>query len=117
MSKIKYLRMYYMILFAFICCIKTPLEQEETKEEKKFNFIYKYGIDNITLIELNTFEGIFTLTRCRNPDLTIDLPLLKQEIDSINQEMVKIDFYNYPDTFHTTPDTNSEYICFTIGLS
>ena len=65
-----------------------------------FNFIFKYGVTARNT--LDTFEGTFTKDMVTDPAITIHLTLTAEEMDSIYQKMVEIDFFNYPDQFSVT---------------
>ena len=48
---------------------------------------------------LDTFHGTYTKDMILDPAITIDMVLTAEEMDSIYQKMVEIDFFNYPDKF------------------
>ena len=62
-----------------------------------FNLIFRYGVMSKNI--LDTFQGTFSKDMVRDPSITIDLSLSQEEMDSIYQKMVEIDFFNYPDEF------------------
>ena len=72
--------------------------------ESAFSLIFRYGVTARN--ELNTFEGTFTKDMVSDPSITVDLSLSEEEMDSIYQKMVEIDFFDYPDEFSvpTHPD-------------
>lgn len=62
-----------------------------------FNLIFKYGVGAKN--ELNTFKGTYTRDMILDPSITVKLSLSEEELDSIYQKMVEIDFFEYPDRF------------------
>jgi len=65
--------------------------------EPEFNFIFKYGFSGRNT--LNTFQGTFTKDMIFDPAITINLTLTAEEMKSIHDKMIDIDFFNYPDKF------------------
>jgi hypothetical protein len=72
----------------------------DNTQEAGFNFIFKYGVTGRNT--LDTFQGTFTKDMVTDPAITIDFTLTAEEMDSINQKMVEIDFFSYPDIFSVT---------------
>jgi hypothetical protein len=68
-----------------------------TLAQSDFNFIFKYGVTGRTT--LDTYQGTYTKDMVMDPDITIELKLSQEEMDSIYQKMVEIDFFKYPDEF------------------
>ena len=68
-----------------------------TRRESDFNLIFKYGVGAKN--ELKTFEATYTKDMVMNPPITVNLALSHEELDSIYQKMVAIDFFSYPDKF------------------
>jgi hypothetical protein len=66
-------------------------------EKPSFNLIFKYGVTAKN--ELDTFKGKFTKDMITDPSITIELSLSEEEMESIYQKMMEIDFFNYPDRF------------------
>jgi hypothetical protein len=62
-----------------------------------FNFIFKFGVGAKN--ELDTFKGIFIKDMILDPPITTNLKVTQQEMDTIYQKMVEMDFVNYPDVF------------------
>jgi len=62
-----------------------------------FNMIFKYGVGAGN--ELNTFEGTYTKDMIMDPPITVDISLSKEELDTIYQKMIEINFFGYPDQF------------------
>jgi hypothetical protein len=62
-----------------------------------FNFIFKYGVTARNT--LDTLQGTYTKDMILDPAITINMVLTAEEMDSIYQKMVEIDFFNYPDKF------------------
>jgi hypothetical protein len=73
---------------------------DNTSQESGFNFIFKYGVTGRNT--LDTFQGTFTKDMVMDPAITIELTLSGEEMDSIYQRMMAIDFFNYPDEFKVT---------------
>jgi hypothetical protein len=73
---------------------------ENTSQESDFNFIFKYGFSGRNT--LDTFKGTFTKDMVLDAPITIELRLSQEEMNSIYQKMVEIDFFNYPDKFSVT---------------
>ena len=48
---------------------------------------------------LNTFVGTFTKDMILDPSITINLLLSQEELDSIYQKMLEINFFYYPEVF------------------
>ena len=71
-----------------------------TPGDSNFNLIFKYGVGATN--ELNTFNGTFTKDMIMEPSIKVKLSLSEEELDSIYQKMVEIDFFNYPDRFSVT---------------
>ena len=65
--------------------------------ESNFNFIFKYGVTGRNT--LDTLKSTFTKDMVMDPAITVKLSLSGEEMDSIYQKMVEIDFFNYPDKF------------------
>jgi hypothetical protein len=68
-----------------------------TPTESGFNFIFKYGVTARNT--LDTFHGTYTKDMVMDPAITINLTLSPQEMESIFQKMVEINFFSYPDNF------------------
>ena len=80
-------------IFLFIAgCAEATLTQEGD-----FNFIFKYGVTAKN--EIDTFHDKFTKDMINDPSITVNLSLTEEEMDSIYQKMVEIDFFNYPVEF------------------
>ncbi len=90
-----------LIIFLILCLVVTgcggAATAKGTPQQNGFNFIFKYGVTGRNT--LDTFRGIYTKDMIMDPAITIDLTLSSQEMDSIHQKMVEIDFFNYPDKF------------------
>ncbi len=69
----------------------------QTLRESNFNLVFKYGVGARN--ELDTFNGTFTKDMISDPSITVNLYLSEEEMDSIYQKMVEIDFFDYPDEF------------------
>jgi hypothetical protein len=88
--------------------ILTVIEKSEDftvpPRESNFNLIFKYGI--FAKNELNTFNGTYTKDMVSDPSITVELSLTEEELDSIYEKMIEIDFFNYPDKFSIVPSPN-----------
>jgi hypothetical protein len=75
----------------FLLIIFSPvLNPLAMADDSKFNLIYDDGVN-----KLDTFNG--TLTReWHHPQITIKFSLSKQELDSIYDKMIEINFFAYP---------------------
>lgn len=62
-----------------------------------FNLIFKFGVGAQN--ELNTLDQTFTKDMIVDSNITVTLSLSKEELDTIYQKMIEIDFFSYPDTF------------------
>ena len=70
---------------------------DDTLQKSDFNFIFKYGVTGRNT--LDTLQGTFTKDMVMDAAITIKLTLSGEEMDSIYQKMVEIDFFSYPDKF------------------
>lgn len=68
-----------------------------TSNPSNFNLIFNYGVRARN--ELNTFNETYTKDMVSDPSIMVNLSLSKEELDSIYQKMVEMDFFNYPDKF------------------
>ena len=68
-----------------------------TPGESDFGLIFRYGV--MARNELNTFKGTYTKDMVSDPSITVNLSLSQEELDSIYQKMVEINFFDYPDEF------------------
>lgn len=59
--------------------------------DDQFKLIFEHNGD-----KLDTFDGTFTKNMFSQGSIAIKLFLSKEELDRIYQEMVEIDFFNYP---------------------
>jgi hypothetical protein len=75
----------------------TPGDAGANTDNDNFNFIFKYGFSGRNT--LDTFAGTFTKDMGLEAPITIELRLSQEEMNSIYQKMVEIDFFNYPDRF------------------
>jgi len=77
----------FLILFLIFC----PLNPWAMDKENKFQFIFIYNGN-----QLDTFHGTFTKNMYRDPPVTINLSLSRDELDQIEHEMIEIGFFKYP---------------------
>jgi len=73
---------------------------KQTSEKPGFNLIFKYGVTAKN--ELDTFKGTYTKDMVTDPSITIGLRLSEEEMNSIYQKMLEIDFFSYPEAFKAT---------------
>jgi hypothetical protein len=89
-----------IILFS-LCLLVTGCGGADTAQgvpqESGFDFVFKYGVTARNT--LDTFHGTFTKDMVMDTAITIDLILTAEEMDSIYEKMVEIDFFSYPDKF------------------
>lgn len=85
------------ILGVILLGVEQPVETHKINIKSNFNFIFKYGVNARNM--LNTFEKTYRKDMIVDPFITIELSLYNEELDSIYQKMIEIDFFNYPDTF------------------
>lgn len=86
--------------------LMTPF-REKQKEGIKIDFKYGVGKGN----ELDTFNGVFIKDMVSDPSITTKIQLTDKELDSIYQEMIKINFFDYPTHF----SIQSKEICGSSG--
>ncbi len=99
MKKFFFITMVLFISFLMIGTQSIEAQAKSTRhaEASKFGFIFGYGVDAKNV--LNTFTGEFTYDMVEGPNITTKLSLTKEELQRIQQKMVEIDFFSYPDTF------------------
>jgi hypothetical protein len=81
------------------------------------NILFRYGSSHGKHPnELDTFKGIFTKDTVDKDPVTTKLDLTQDELDTIYQKMVDIDFFSYPKGYHPKPegDTVSTQTPFTV---
>ena len=80
------------------CGLSTNLVQNN----QSFHFILKYGqyAKNV----LNTFEGTFTKDMVVDSIITIKFALSQEELDSIQNKMVEINIFEYPEKYQPWQD-------------
>ncbi|MBN1692680.1 MAG: hypothetical protein JW845_03895 [Dehalococcoidales bacterium] len=88
-----------LIMLLSVLLILAGCTGDDTQEED-FNFLFRYGVTGGNI--LNTFQGTFTKDMVMDPAITIDFTLTPEEMDSIYQKMLEIDFFDYPDEFEVT---------------
>jgi len=72
-------------------------EEPTTANELEFNLVFKYGIGARNV--LNTYDGTYTKDMVAGPPVTTHLSLSRDELSTIYNKVVEIDFFNYPDKF------------------
>jgi YVTN family beta-propeller protein len=70
----------------------------------QFKMIFKDGYDDTGDI-LDTFNGTYTRDMISCTDVTVDLTLTPEELNTIYQKMNDINFFNYPDNFFVATNT------------
>jgi len=92
-----------LILMSFVSlvtgCANRANKPEEptTANELEFNLVFKYGIGARNV--LNTYDGTYTKDMVAGPPVTTHLSLSRDELSTIYNKVVEIDFFNYPDKF------------------
>jgi len=91
-------------LLLVVIIVLSPKSQDSVEiviEETTSNIIFRYGSSHGKHPnELNTFKGIFTKDMVNKDPVTTKLDLTQDELDTIYQKMVDIDFFSYPNWFH-----------------
>ena len=84
---------FYLFAFFLVSCslINTP------GPERDFNITLRYGI--LARNELNTFENTVTKDLILDGTITVRFYLSQADLDSIEEMVNQIGFFNYPDTF------------------
>lgn len=78
-------------------------------QERDFNFIFKYGVDAKNV--LNTFNNLYTKNLLLDGSITVPFMLTDNEMQSVYQKMLEIDFFKYPQHFVIyTRDTIIHYL-------
>jgi hypothetical protein len=91
MNKLLLISLVVLVLVFSGCAGAT---QENTNA---FNFIFKYDVSGGNT--LDTFKGTYTRDMILDPAVTIDMTLTADEMNTVQQKMLEIDFFNYPDRF------------------
>ena len=103
-------------LLLVVIIVLSPKSQDSVEiviEETTSNIIFRYGssgarrsneLDTFTKHsnELNTFKGIFTKDMVNKDLVTTKMDLTQEELDTIYQKMIDIDFFSYPKSFDPT---------------
>jgi hypothetical protein len=74
---------------------------EYDSSENVINIVFKYGVGAKN--ELNTFEGTYTKDLIADGTKTTRLILSSEELRQIQQKMVDIGFFSYPESFPPNP--------------
>jgi len=83
-------------ILVFVSAPKVP-DATHTTYETTSNFIFRYGtIGAKQLNELDTLSGIFIKDMVRKDPVRTSLDLSQEELDTIYQKMVDIDFFSFP---------------------
>jgi hypothetical protein len=93
--KNRFLLVLIVLCLAFTGCTSIATARENNQND--FNFIFKYGVSGGNT--LDTFQGTYTRDMILDPAKTIHLTLTADEMNSVLQKMLDIDFFNYPDKF------------------
>jgi hypothetical protein len=64
---------------------------------------------------LDTFNGTYSRDMWLDPWITVNLTLSKEEMDSIFQKMVEMEFFNYPDEFKIIVPKGEKYGVYSHG--
>lgn len=87
-----------LLIVAFAIGACSPATKEPS-EQFEFEFRYGVGAKNV----LNTFDGTFTKDMVVDKPIVITLKLSKKQLRTIQNKMLEIDFFKYPDTFNSRP--------------
>jgi hypothetical protein len=86
---------------ALVCVLPGMIGcDKQTSAKPGFNLIFKYGVTAKN--ELDTFKGTYTKDMVTDPSIAVELRLSEEEMNSIYQKMVEIDFFSYPEAFKVT---------------
>jgi hypothetical protein len=85
-----------LILLSSVLLVFAGCAGDDT-QEVEFNLIFRYGVTGANV--LDTFQGTFTKDMISEAPITIDFSLTAEEMESIYQKMLEIDFFDYPDEF------------------
>ncbi len=72
-------------------------KQGTSLAERSFNIDFKYGVG--ALNEMNTFDNQFTKDLILDGTITVALVLSDNELAEIENKLLQIVFFSYPDTF------------------
>jgi hypothetical protein len=86
-----------VLLMMVGCNPSKPKQAAELNDTTNFNFIFKYGVGGKMV--LNTFDNTFTWDMVVDPPIVINLSLSKKELNEIQEKIIDIGFFDYPDTF------------------
>ncbi len=67
-----------------------------------FNIVFRYGVGAKN--ELNTFNGSFTKDLVSNGTVTTPLTLSEEELKGLQQKIVEVGLFSYPDSFPLHPN-------------
>ena len=88
-----------LIIFSSVLLILAGCIGDDT-QEGEFNFLFRYGVTGGNI--LDTFQDMYIKDMISEPPIVIGFSLTPEEMDSIYQKMVEIDFFSYPDEFEVT---------------
>jgi len=86
-------------VLAYVLLANNVPEHDSSKNVINIDFKYGVGAKN----ELNTFEGTYTKDLIVDGTITTRLILSSEELRQIQQKMIDIGFYNYPNDFPPQP--------------
>ncbi len=89
-----------VILASVVAILGTAGCTAPASGESSFNLVFQSGVGARN--RLDTFNGTFTKDMIMEPSIKVKLSLSEEELDSIYQKMMEIDFFNYPDRFSVT---------------
>jgi hypothetical protein len=88
----------------------TPLPTRVYASEPEANFALYVNYGACLAETLDTFQGTFSRSMCPpDPPVTISFTLSAEEMRTIYLEMVKIDFFGYPDQFSVVVPEGTVY--------
>ena len=90
-------------LLLVVITVTAPMIQEKSEitiEETTSNIIFRYGVSGGKhLNELDTVKGYFQKDMVNKEPAWTRMDLTQDELDTIYQKMVDIDFFSYPKGF------------------
>jgi len=91
--KVKRTLLVFSIASVWLSCSKSFF----IPEDRNFNFSLKYGI--LARNHIDTFHDTFTKDLILNGTISVPFVLSEDEFSRIQQKLLEIDFFSYPDTF------------------
>jgi len=96
-------KIWQIVMLFTMGCGLFSAKQSLDKNKAGIDLIFKYGVGVRNV--LNTFEESYTKDMVMDSSIIIALSLTEEELNKINEKMVEINFFGYPDTFSIPVDT------------